>query len=192
MKIAAKNIRICIFSWKDYDSFAASTGDDRTAAVAVYEAVEKLRKRHGNIPVEYGFCPLTITDNQVIVSAEGIDPSDLPAIQLYATYADGTGAYYWIKKGLADKLNVSWTKDTVLPALSALLYRSKPSQKSIICQVLPIVCDLPVWLWLAVAGFATFEAAAGGKGIRQIAYAAGAGLAWQEFFKRGGFNALKK
>lgn len=190
-KIQAANVRVCVFTWNDWNSIEESTGDDRAAMRAVVGAVGSLAKKHGGVPVEYGFCPLTIADNQLIVSGEGINPNDLPAIQIYANYPDGTGGYYWIKKGLMDKTGVTWTPETVLPFLSALLYRSKSGPQSIVCQVLPVLCSVPSWLWLAAAGFATFEAATS-RGVRQIAYGAGAGLAWQEFFNRGGFESLKK
>lgn len=191
-KIQAMSVRVCVFTWTDWNTFSESTGDDRVAASAVVKAVETLAKKHaGGVPVEYGFCPLTIADNQLIVSQEGINPNDLPAIQIYADYPDGTGGYYWIKKGLVDKAGLTWTKDTVLPYLSALLYRTKGGPESMLCKVFPPLCAVPSWLWLAAAGFATFEAATG-SGVRQIAYGAGAAMAWQEFFKRGGFDSLKQ
>lgn len=187
-KILAENIRVCIFTWNDYNTFDEATGDDKAAMDAVRAAVQELQKRHGQVPIEYGFCPLTIADNQLLISQEGIDPSNLPAVQMYATYSDGTGGYYWLKKSLL----TAWTKDVVTGPLTALLYRSKPSEQSLLCKVFPIVCQIPSWLWLVAAGFATFEAVTSQKGVRQIGYAAGAGLAWQEFFSRGGFSALKK
>ena len=189
-KVKATAVQICIFTWKNYADVSDATGDDLAAFNAFAGVIVEMRKRHGaNVPVTLDFCPLTDPQNQLVISQQGVDPNTLPAAQVWAWYEDGKTMQYFLSKGA---LSPAWTSESVKPYVTALLYRSKPSQQSLICKILPIVCDLPVWLWLAVAGFTTFEAAAGGKGVRQIAYAAGAGLAWQEFFKRGGFNALKK
>jgi hypothetical protein len=191
-KIKAKEVNICIFSWKNMP-LAQRTGDERKAWDSLAGVITELRKKHGqNVPIYMDFCPLTDPQNQIVISQNGINPSDLPAIQIWAEYQDGTTAQYIVKKDLKDKLGLTWTPEKMRPYVTALLYQTKPSEQSLLCQVFPIICEVPVWAWLGIASFATFEAITSDKPARQIPYAAGAGLAWNEFFKRGGFSSITK
>lgn len=193
--VKAKSVSICIFTWKNYASVNDATGDDRAAFNAFAPVVAELRAKHGaSVPVYLDFCPLTNPDNQLVISQAGIDPGNLPAVQMWAEYDDGKTAQYILLRDTQDKLTgVNWTPKDVQGYVTNLLYKKKGGAPSLLCKTFPIVCKVPRWALLAAAGFSTFEAAtSSGNKIRQVGYGAAAGLAWNEFFARGGFDGLFK
>lgn len=194
-QIAANTVQICIF-WKDalnYNYVADWPADVRAAWDAFGGAILKLRQRHGqSVPIEMYVCPVTIPENAAIVSQNGLSMSLLPAVQVYAQYPDGTGATYFLSKNLSERFTgIAWKSTDVQPYVEALLYRSKPSDIPIICKIVPPLCNIGGWVWLALATGATLKASSS-TGVGRAAWGTGAALLWQGWYKRGGLDQLKE
>lgn len=195
-QIAAKSVQICIF-WKtglNYNDVETSwPADVRAAWNALGNAIVKLRQRHGSgLPVEMYVCPIDLPENAVIIANNGLDPSLLPAVQVWAEYPDGTGSSYFLSKKLSERFTgINWTTSEVQPYIEALLYRSKPSDVPLICKIVPPLCNVGGWVWLALAIGATAKASSA-KGVGRAAWGTGAALLWQGWYKRGGLEQVKQ
>lgn len=195
-QIAAKSVQICIF-WKtglNYNDVETSwPADVRAAWNALGNAIVKLRQRHGSgLPVEMYVCPIDLPENAVIIANNGLDPSLLPAVQVWAEYPDGTGSSYFLSKKLSERFTgINWTTSEVQPYIEALLYRSKPSDVPLICKIVPPLCNVGGWVWLALAIGATAKASSA-KGVGRAAWGTGAALLWQGWYKRGGLEQIKQ
>lgn len=188
-QVKAKEVQICIFTWKNLPKVSDYPVDEQTIFQAFGQVITELRARHGDdVPVYLEFCSLTNANNQLIASQLGI--TDFPGVQVFATYPDGKIAKYGLVKDLGDKFTgINWTADDVRPYVEAVLYQRKPSSPSILCQIFPPLCDLGAYIWIVAAAYTTFRAVASEKGAR-IAWGAAAGLSWQSFFAAGGFKKL--
>jgi hypothetical protein len=115
----------------------------------------------------------------------------LPVLSIEATYSDGSKARYIIYPGLIS--GAPWSEAALLPYFKVLLYQSKPGKQSIICTLVPSLCNLPSWVWLAAAVYATKETFdADGRPLAQLFYGATAFMAWETVGKKGGLkNVLK-
>lgn len=196
MKVAASKVQICIF-WKtplSYDEIGSWPADVRAMWEAFGSVITKLRSRHGNsVPVEMYICPTTIAENAVIVAQNRLDPSLLPAANLYAEYPDGTGGQYFLSMSLSERFTgIQWTAAEVEPYVKALLYRSKPSESSLLCKLLPPLCNVGGWIWLAAAAAATLKASNSSGKTAQFVWGAGAFVLWKEWADRGGVQQLKE
>lgn len=192
-KIAANSVQICLF-WHgslNYNQVDQWPADIKAIWMAFAAAIMTLRQRHGqNVPVEMYVCPVNIDQNAVIVSQHGLDFSLLPAAQIFGSYPDGYNSKYFLSQDLGDRFSgVNWKEKDVLPYIEALLYRSKPAPNSIVCKLLPPLCDIGVWVWFGLAVGATLKAS-GTKGVSKAAWTGGAGLLWWEWYQRGGVKQL--
>lgn len=195
MKVEAKKVQICIF-WKNplsYDDIQSWPADVRAIWNAFAAVITQLRSRHGNnVPVEMYVCPTTIAENAVIVAQNKLDTSLLPAAQLYAEYPDGTGGNYFLSMSLDERFNgVQWTSAEVEPYVKALLYRAKPANTSLLCKLLPPLCNVGGWIWLAAAAAATLKASNSSGKTAQWVWGAGAVVLWKEWADRGGIEQVK-
>lgn len=184
-------VSICIFTWNNYPSVNDYTGDDKKVYDAFVPVVLDLRKKHGpNVPVTLDFCPLTNTTNQLIYAQAGF--SETPAVQIFSSFADGSKGAYYLQKDPKDQLiGIDWQQSEIQPYVEALLYQSPPASQSILCTFLPSLCRLSAIVWLAGAGVASYKAIEIDKPVLKTAWAAGAFLMWESFFKKGGFKQLK-
>jgi hypothetical protein len=184
-------VSICIFTWNNYPSVNDYTGDDKKVYDAFVPVVLDLRKKHGpNVPVYLSFCPLTIPNNQIIYANQGF--SETPAVQIFSNFTDGSTGAYYLQKDPKDKLiGIDWQQSELQPYVEALLYQSPPTKQSILCTWVPQLCRLSAIMWLAGAGVATYKAIETDKPVFKTAWAAGAFLMWESFFKKGGFKQLK-
>lgn len=115
----------------------------------------------------------------------------LPVLSIEATYPDGSKARYVIYPGLI--VGNPWRESDLLPYLKSLLYQSKPGEQSIICTLVPALCNLPGWVWLAAAVYATKETFdADGRPVAQLFYGATAFMAWETLSKKGGLKSVLK
>lgn len=187
--IKASELTICIFTPKDLplDQYP----DDEKAVWAAIDAViQDLRAKHGiNVPIYWGFCPLTNPQNQLIVAR--LDINDFPGVQLFATYPDGKTAEYGLRKDVGDILTgVNWTAEDVRPYIEALLYAREPADSSILCRFFPPLCSLGGWVWLAGAVFSAWKFSETKSAVGKIIWGAAAGLTWQSFAAGGGFKKI--
>lgn len=195
-KVVASLVKICIF-WRDsldYDNIQNWPIEVRTAWDAFAEVIVSLRARHGNaVPVELYVCPTTISENAAIVSANGLSMSVLPAAQVFAEYPNGEGSNFFLMKDLHDRATgLNWTAADVRPYVEALLYRSKPAEKALLCQLVPPLCSVGGWAWLAMASVATLKAASTNSKAGQAVWGVGSALLWQAWYKRGGLEQIKQ
>lgn len=197
MKIAAKEVTICLLWHKplDYGDIETTWPKElATAWNAFANAIISLRKIHGaNVPVYMYLCPVTQPANADIAIQNGIDFSLLPAVQIWAEYPDGTAAKYFLSKNLSERFTgINWKQEDVLPYVKALLYRSKPAETSLICKILPPLCELGGWAWFALAAGTTYKAYNGKNEFSRAAWGTAAFLVWKEFASRGGFMQLQQ
>jgi hypothetical protein len=194
-QIAAKSVQICVLTREglNYNDVQNWPSDARAAWEAFGGAIMKLRQKHGaSVPVEMYVCPVNIPENAVIIANNGLDPSLLPAVQVWAEYPDGTGASYFLSKNLSERFTgIKWTTSDVQPYVDALLYRAKPADIPIICKIVPPLCNVGGWVWLALAIGATAKASSA-KGVGRAAWGTGAALLWQGWYKRGGLDQIKQ
>lgn len=187
--IKAKRVQVCIFTLADKEY-----QDQPPAAQAAFDAfaapVIQLQQLHnGKAPIEVEFCPLTYDENVLIVNRNGLDYSRLPAAQIYAEYPDGSAKYYFLKSGLG---GIDFVPEATAPYIKALLYNLGPSKEPpILCKLVPPLCNLGGYAWLALTVFCTYRASQA-RNIGKAAWGAAALASGEAFVKRGGLEMLKK
>lgn len=192
--VVANRVQICLF-WHNslsYNEVSQWPTDIRAMWDAFGQTILALRQRHGqNVPVEMYVCPVTEPENAVIVSQNNLPFSLLPAAQVWAQYPDGTASNYFLTKDADDRANgVNWKQSDVQPYVEALLYRLKAAPQSLVCKLLPPLCSVGGWVWLALAAGATLKASSS-KGVGKAAWTAGAGLLLWEWYSRGGLTQVQ-
>lgn len=195
-RIAATKVQICLF-WKsdlNYNEIAAWPAEMRAMWDAFGETIVQLRRRHGqNVPIEMYVCPITIPQNAVIIAQNNLDPSLLPAAQVYAEYSDDTAGGYFLSRTLSERFSgIKWRSGDVKPYVEALLYRAKPSEQSIICKLVPPLCSVGGWVWLGLAAAATIKAASTQGQPGKTMWWGGTFLLWKEWADRGGLAQLSQ
>lgn len=181
MKIQATEVSICIFTPKPFSKVSQYPDDEQRMYNAFVPVILDLREKWGSVPVYLDFCPLTITDNQLIVARAGI--ASFPAAQIFATYPDGEKGQYILQKDLNDRWKIDWNPDEVAPFVEALLYRLKPAD-SFLCKLVPELCEIGKYIWLGLAGAATYKFATTENPVSKVAWGAGAGILWNEYLNR--------
>lgn len=185
--IKATRLQICIFVQDDkvYD-------DQSPAAQAMFDVfaqnVIAIQELHSDrAPIELDFCPMAYNENAVIVAKQHLDPSRLPAAQVTALYPDGTRRQYFLKTGLG---GIDFTAASVKPYITALLYDRRNAPLPIICKILPPLCNLGMWFWLAAtiyAGYRTTQA----RNVGKVAWGGVALLSGEAFVKGGGITQIQ-
>ena len=192
-QIKATSVQICIFTPHDLKSIGLYPPAEQYLYQMFGNAIIELRQRHGagNTPVYLDFCPIDQAVNASILSQNGGSIMNLPAVQLYAKYADGTGGQYFLKKGLTDIGSDTplVTEKTALQYTEALLYRLSPVTEPILCKLLPPLCSLGWYVWLGAAIYTTYKTTQA-RNVGQYAWGTAAALTWQAFIARGGLKEL--
>lgn len=181
MQINATEVSICIFTPKPFSKVSQYPADEQRMYNAFVPVILDLRDKWGSVPVYMDFCPLTVKDNQLIVAQNGI--ASLPAVQLFATYPDGKQGQYILQKDLSDRWKVDWTPDDVRPYVEALLYRLEPAD-SLLCRLFPPLCSISKYIWLGLAGAATYKFATSNGPFGRAGWGIGAGVLWNEYLNR--------
>lgn len=182
-------LQLCVFTPTDLDPVSGPMPQDEQT---IWNAAEPLvyGAQAEDLPVTMYICPLTIPQNQIAVSKAGI--VDLPALQLYAEYEDGSKKYYNLQKTVQDKLTgISWTTEDLRPYFESLLYNKDPTNPSLLCRLFPPLCAVGPLLWLGGAAVCAFQAVTTENKTRRLVFGAGAGVMGYEFYKKGGVDALK-
>ncbi len=196
-RIQAESVQICLF-WHNtlnYNDVETTWPPEMRAMWNAFgNAIVQLRQKHGNtLPVEMYVCPVTVPENAVIVSQEGLSMSLLPAAQIYATYSDGAAGKFFLSKNLGERFSgINWKASDIKPYIEALLYRSESAEQSILCKLLPPLCNVGGWVWLGLAAAATLKASNSQGKIAKTAWTGGAALLWWEWYQRGGLSQLKE
>lgn len=117
--------------------------------------------------------------------------NNYPSLQIYAEYPDGTERFYRIYTQNTDIL--TYTAKDITEMIRALNNPEAASSggSGFLCKLYPPLCTIDNWLWLAIAAYAAWQAYETEKTTVKVVALAGAGLAANEFFSRGGFEALK-
>lgn len=109
-----------------------------------------------------------------------------PAVRIYAEYPDGTQAYKDFQP-LYPGANVDLEQ---LPTyLSAFVTKSFGSGANWLCKILPPLCSLGKYAWLAIGVATTYKATTTKKGA-QLAWGAASVLVWQQYVQRSGIAGL--
>ena len=194
MKVKSSELSICIFTKKYYPSVSQYPEAEQKVFAVFGQVISDLRKRHGqDLKVYMDYCSIEDATNAAIVSANGLSIQDLPAVQLWAEYPDGTGSNYFIQKDIQDKFGgINWTTKDVRPYVEALLYQLKAAEPSWLCKLFPPLCNLSPYVWLGVAVGSGIGAAVSRRPLVRLAFAAGALVAGKEFVDRGGLDIFTK
>ena len=117
--------------------------------------------------------------------------TNYPSLQILAEYPDGSERYYRIYAQTTDMLTYSANDIALMIKALANAKKADGGGNSLLCNIFPPLCSIDNWLWLALAGYAAWQAYETEKPTVKVVALAGAGLAANEFFSRGGFDALK-
>lgn len=143
---------------------------------------------NGNAPIELSFCPIGYPENAAIVAKHGLDFSRLPAVQVNAVYPDGSRRVYFLKTGLG---GIEFTPETARPYVEALLYDRKSKEVPLICKVLPPLCEVGVWFWLAAFAYSAYRTTQA-HNVGKAVWGGATLLSGEAFVKRGGIDHIKK
>lgn len=194
-QVKATQVQICIFTPQDKGSVGLYPSQEQYLFQMFGNAIVSLRQQLGNsLPVYLDFCPVAGNQNNLIVLEEnGGSPLNLPAVQLYAKYPDGTASQYFLKKGITD-IN----SDTPLvdepkarAYVEALLYRAAPVPETLLCKIIPPLCALGWYAWLGAALYTTYRTTQA-RNVGKYVWGGAAALTWNEFIQRGGLKELGK
>ena len=191
-QVKAQQILICIFTPQDKSSVGLYPAQEQHVFNMFGNAIVDLRKLHGNnLPVYLEFCPVSNPDNVVVLEQNGGSVLNLPAVQLYAKYSDGTTGQYFLKKGLSDVGSSTPLVDEpkALAYVKALLYRLSPTPQTLLCKILPPLCSLGWYIWLAAGIYTTYQTTQA-RNVGKYVWGAAAALTWNEFIQRGGLKEL--
>lgn len=164
----------------------ALTADEQRAWNVANEAATNLRIKYKFTPNVY-LAPLDFGSNAPTAYQVGI--TDPPGILITATYPNGTRRQYALSKELNEKfLGINWNSSDIYPYYKALLLQEFGGGG---CNLPFGLCDVPAYMWLAIAGVATYKAVEQKENLR-YAWGAGGAYAWYQFLQRGGFEAITK
>lgn len=167
------------------------TDAETTVLMAVQDAFNLARTKHGSFEYSLNICPIDFSDNNVVTAQSGLHI--LPAAIIDAKYPDGTGLRYAIGQDTNDKLfGANWAATDIYPYIRALLFgqRSTPANTdSVLCRLVPPLCNAGGWIWLALALGATYKATQA-RNIGKIIWGGGAFLLWKGYIERGGLSQL--
>ena len=185
--IQATRLQICVFTLLD------KAYEDQPKAVqemhdAFANVVISLQQQHNSAaPIDLDICPMTYDENVAIITKQHLDLSRLPAAQITALYPDGSRRQYFLKSGLG---GINFTETIVAPYVKALLYNSISESQPIICKIIPPLCQVGVWLWLATAIYATYRTTQA-RNVGKVVWGGAALLAGEAFVKGGGIETIK-
>jgi hypothetical protein len=200
MKPRAKEIRVAVFvstptnKLFEYDANGNITNvmienltlDEQRAWNVASEAATNLRIKYKFEP-EVFIAPLDYLSNAPTAYQAGI--TDPPGILITATYPDGTRRVYALSKELNEKfLGINWNASDIYPYYKALLLQEFGGGG---CNLPLGLCDVPAYMWLAIAGVATYKTIEQKETLR-YAWGAGGAYAWYQFLQRGGFESITK
>lgn len=186
--IQATQMQICIFTLHD-KTYEDQPADEKAMFDAFARVVIEIQEKHGSTaPIDLNFCPLTMNENAVIVAKQGLDISRLPAAQVWATYPDGNNRLFFLKTGLG---GIDFTPEVLRPYVESLLYNRAAQEQSLICKIIPPLCDLGGWVWLGLALGASYKSTQA-RNIGKIAWGIGAAALWQGWASRGGLDQVKE
>jgi hypothetical protein len=162
------------------------SADEQRAWNVANEAATNLRLKYKFTPNVY-LAPLDFGSNAPTAYNVGI--TDPPGILITATYPNGTRRQYALSKELNEKfLGINWNASDIYPYYKALLLQEFGGGG---CNLPFGLCDVPAYMWLAIAGVATYKAIEQKKNLR-VVWGGGAAYAWYQFFQRGGLEAITK
>lgn len=193
-QIKAQDVQICIFTPQDKSSVSQYPQQEQYLYQMIGNAIVELRKKLGNnLPVYLDFCPVSNGDNVVVLEQNGGSVLNLPAVQMYARYKDGTAGQYFLKKGLTDINSTTplLTESKAQAYIEALLYRLSPTPETLLCKIFPPLCSLGWYVWAAAAGYSIYRTTQA-RNVGKIVWGAAAVLTSNEFIQRGGLKELQK
>jgi hypothetical protein len=197
----ATAIYICIYTWQRTDGGQVDTSNPDTwppkeAAMgrSLANALAQMEFEGKTPPLRWDLCSLSDgnvgVQNQNAVTANGINPQRLPAMQIWGEYPDGHTAQYILGANIVDDIAQVVTPEAIRDRINRIWDGRVSTKKGIICTIVPQLCDLPGWLWLIAAGYTTFESVTS-KDTRRTVYGGAAAVLWYDFFQRGGFDWIK-
>lgn len=194
-QVKAKQVVICIFTPKDMGNVGQYPAQEQYLYQMFGNAIVELRKLHGNdVPVFLDFCPVAGNQNNgVVLEQNGGSILNLPAVQIYAKYPDGTAGQYFLKKGITDQGSSTPLVDEqkALAYTQALLYHLSPTPQTLLCKILPPLCSLGWYVWLGAALYTTYRTTQA-RNVGKYVWGGAAALTWNEFIQRGGLKELGK
>lgn len=163
------------------------TQDEQRVWNVANDAAKDLRIKYKFNPNIF-LAPLDYGNNAPTAYQAGI--VDPPGLLITATYPDGSRKQYALGKELNEKfLGINWNAKDIYPYYRSLLLQEFGQSGE--CNLPFGLCQIPAYMWLAIAGVATYKAIEQKKILRTV-WGGGAAYAWYQFFQRGGLEALTK
>jgi len=161
------------------------------AFMAMQDAFNMAVSKNGAFKYQNQVCPWDWSDNNAVMAQNGL--FTFPSAIITAVYPDGRQKQYVLGKEFIDKLTGGiWSADRIYPYIRILLLDITPQQNddsTLICKLLPPLCNMASWVWFALAAGATIKAS-NKSGAAQLAWGAGAALLWKEWIGRGGLSTV--
>lgn len=170
----------------------AMTDAEQRAYIAMQDAFNMAIQKIGSFEYQNHVCPWDWGNNNAVTAQNGLFV--FPAALITATYPDGTKKYYALGKEFTDKLTGGiWDASKIYPYIRTLVLDEKVSQNdtSLICKLVPPLCEAGNWVWFALAAGATLKASSS-KDFGRAAWGLGAAMLWKEWYDRGGLGQLKE
>jgi len=194
-QIKAQYVQACIFTPQDKGGPAQYPAQEQYLYQMFGNAIVELRKLHGpSVPVFLDFCPVAgNSDNLIVLEQNGGSILNLPAVQIYAKYNDGTSGQYFLKKGITDQGSATPLVDEnkALAYMQALLYRLSPTPETLLCKLFPPLCSLGWYFWAAAGAYSVYRTTQA-RNVGKIVWGAASALTINEFIQRGGLKELGK
>jgi len=199
-KEKAEQIDICVFTQTSktrvfvYNTDGSLSGINETELtdterMAWYAVTGAAVALGGDVKINTWICPYDYENNIQIINQQGFNalPARLPGVLMTAYYPSGTQRQYAIKNNPI----TSWTQDEVYRYLKALYLQEFGTGQSIVCKMLPVLCDVGAYAWLAAAAVCTYKTLEQKNNPNlQIAWGAGALLSVDAFVKGGGLKKV--
>lgn len=155
--------------------------------LALYNALEDARalvQPRVGIPIDFYY--LNKYKGNDLPTLEQWKIDRFPAVRVWAQYADGKQAWYNLNQGV---LPTTYTGQQIADYITGL-YNGDFGKSSILCQILPPLCSIGGWLWLAGAVLSAYKFTQAQTDGQKLLWGAATGLTAQSFFAGGGFKKL--
>ncbi len=194
----ANSVTVCVFTNTPPNAGAGNyspellPSPERSWYDPIATAASELAYDEGLEGTLFGVCYAKSAEFQQFVQEAGQAP---PFVAVAANYPNGAQKVF-VKKSVSNIKNLiraAWLGETggtgeANPGGSEDGWGS--GEGSWLCNLLPPLCQVGFWPWLAVCVFTTYRTAEANSKFGKALWGAGAVFSWQTFFARGGHKQL--
>lgn len=192
MKKKANSIRICVYTKTSYTRLFEMNGSDIVGinfdqlTSSEYDAFNKveaagnaLLEKYPKATINWVLCPWDYDVNVVTTEQLGLG-MNFPAIQIIGYYDGYTQRQYVLKNYPGGTR--TFDKQDIYNHIRAL-YENEfgDGQQSIICKILPPLCNLGAYVWLGIVGVCAYKTMEVHSKPLKLLWGTGAVLAFESF-----------